>query len=576
METLRNSFKLLTIVKAKKYLVPLFLLTILTSILETLSIGAILPMLQYIFNSDQVLFLNSDNFNFLSEMNENDILILMIIIIVIIFFIKNIFVFLNNYFQLGFVFKFQINITSKLLESYLALKYQNFALKNSSYYIKNLTFEVMALTPFFTQLLILTSEIIILIGITSFLLWVNFKLSLLLISIFGLAALLYVFIIRKKVRTWGAIRERYDSLRMKDLNHIFGLYKDIKPTKIKNFFFDLFNFNNKERFSVELKEGLVNSLPRIYLEMIFIITILSITSFLLYEKNFADAYEIMPFIGLFAVYSIRLIPSINKILYAYQALKYRSAAVNVVFKEFNYNKENIQKINSHSVNEIVFKNKLSLKNVSFNYEKNKPILSNINLDIHKNSFTGIMGESGSGKSTLLGLLSGLITPNNGQVLVDDYVDLSDNYISWANKVSLVSQSVFLIDDTIKNNIALGETEKEIDHEKIKRCLKASQLINFIETLDYGIDTLIGERGTRLSGGQIQRIGIARALYKSSEILILDESTNALDEKTEKEFLNFLNELKKEITIIFVTHKKNTLQNVDAIYEIKNNEIIKIQ
>ena len=310
--------------------------------------------------------------------------------------------------------------------------------------------------------------------------------------------------------------------------------------------------------------------------MIFIITILSITSFLLYEKNFADAYEIMPFIGLFAVYSIRLIPSINKILYAYQALKYRSAAVNVVFKEFNYNKENIQKINSHSVNEIVFKNKLSLKNVSFNYEKNKPILSNINLDIHKNSFTGIMGESGSGKSTLLGLLSGLITPNNGQVLVDDYVDLSDNYISWANKVSLVSQSVFLIDDTIKNNIALGETEKEIDHDKIKRCLKASQLINFIETLDYGIDTLIGERGTRLSGGQIQRIGIARALYKSSEILILDESTNALDEKTEKEFLNFLNELKKEITIIFVTHKKNTLQNVDAIYEIKNNEIIKIQ
>ena len=143
---------------------------------------------------------------------------------------------MNNYFQLRFVFKFQVDITSKLIESYLALKYQNFVLKNSSFYIKNLTFEVMALTPFFTQLLILTSEIIILIGITSFLFWVNLKLSLFLISIFGLAALLYVFIIRKKARIWGAAREKYDTLRMKDLNHIFGLYKDIKSNKIKNFF----------------------------------------------------------------------------------------------------------------------------------------------------------------------------------------------------------------------------------------------------------------------------------------------------------------------------------------------------
>lgn len=576
METLRNAFKLLTIVKAKKYLFPLFLMAIFTSILETLSIGAILPMMQYIFNSDQVFLLNSNNFNFLTEMSENDILILMIIIIVIIFLVKNIFVFLNNYFQLKFVFKFQIDITSKLLESYLALKYQNFVTKNSSFYIKNLTFEVMALTPFFTQLLILTSEIIILIGITSLLFWVNLKLSLFLISIFGLAALLYVFIIRKKVRIWGAKREKYDSLRMKDLNHIFGLYRDIKSTKIKNFFFDIFNFHNKERFNVELKEGIINSFPRIYLEMIFIITILSITSFLLYEKNFADAYEIMPFIGLFAVYSIRLIPSINKILYAYQTLKYRYAAADVTLKEFNYNKNNIQKINLDSVDEINFSNRLSLKNVSFSYEKNKPIISNLNLEIHKNSFTGIMGESGSGKSTLLALLSGLLIPNEGQVLVDNNLDVSDNYISWANKVSLVSQSVFLIDDSIKNNIALGEREKEIDHEKIKYAIKASQLKNFIDTLDYGIETLIGERGTRLSGGQIQRIGIARALYKNSEILILDESTNALDEKTEKEFLNFLNELKKEITIIFVTHKKNTLQNVDAIYEIRKKEILKIK
>ena len=187
-----------------------------------------------------------------------------------------------------------------------------------------------------------------------------------------------------------------------------------------------------------------------------------------------------------------------------------------------------------------------------------------------------MGESGSGKSTLLGLISGLLEPNKGEVLIDDKFNISDNYLSWAKKVSSVSQNVFLLDDTIKNNIALGEKENEINYDRLNFSLEISQLKKVIKNLDNGVDSFIGERGIRLSGGQIQRIGIARALYQKSEILILDESTNALDEKTESEFLQFIHELKKSITVIFVTHKKNTLKDVDAIYEIGNNKIIQIQ
>ena len=187
-----------------------------------------------------------------------------------------------------------------------------------------------------------------------------------------------------------------------------------------------------------------------------------------------------------------------------------------------------------------------------------------------------MGESGSGKSTLLGLISGLLNPSKGKVLIDNKHDVSENYLSWVNKVSIVSQNVFLLDDTIKNNVALGENNNEIDLKKLNYVLNAAQLKNFIESLDKGVDTVIGERGTRLSGGQIQRIGIARALYQDSELLILDESTNALDEKTENEFLNFLNELKKTITVIFVTHKKNTLKNVDAVFTVENKKIVQLK
>ena len=576
MHVLRNSLKLLEKVKMKKYLFFLFLMAIITSILETLSIGAILPMMQFIFNSDQIFFINSDNFPFLKDKTENDILILMIIIIVVIFFIKNIFIFLNNYFQLNYVFNFQIKITSKLLESYSNLKYESYILKNTSYYIKNLTLEVIALTPFFTQLLIMTSEIIILIAITSFLFWINFKLSLVLIIIFGFSAGIYLLIVRKKMRIWGTAREKYDTLRVKDLNHIFGLFKEIKSTKIKKFFFEIFSFNNKMRYSADLKETLINSFPRVYLEMVFIITILSITIFLLYGKNMSDAYEIMPFIGLFAVYSIRLIPSINKIIYAYQSLKFRTVAVDLIINEINESENNVLKTNLINNNEINIKNILSLKNIHFHYKENYPVFSDLNLSIKKNSFIGIMGESGSGKSTLLGLISGLLEPNKGEVLIDDKFNISDNYLSWAKKVSSVSQNVFLLDDTIKNNIALGEKENEINYDRLNLSLEISQLKKVIKNLDNGVDSFIGERGIRLSGGQIQRIGIARALYQKSEILILDESTNALDEKTESEFLQFIHELKKSITVIFVTHKKNTLKDVDAIYEISNNKIIQIQ
>lgn len=576
METLKNALLLLEKVKMRKYLIILFLMALITSILETLSIGAILPMMQYIFNSDQVFFLNSENFNFLKDKSENDILLIMILIIVLIFLIKNIFIFLNNFCQLKYVFNFQVKISSLLLDSYSNLRYQNYISKNTSYYIKNLTLEVIALTPYFTQVLILTSEIIILIGITSFLFYVDFKLSIILIGIFGFSASIYLFIVRKKMRIWGEAREKYDSLRVKDLNHVFGLFKDIKSHKIKNFFFDLFNFNNNQRWKVEFKEALVNSFPRVYLEMIFVITILSITSFLIYGQNFEETYKIMPFLGLFAVYSIRLIPSINKIIYAYQSIKYKSVAVDVILKELSDNDKNVQIVNLDKAEDFELKEKLVLKNINFNYQKNKPIFINANLEILKKSFIGIMGESGSGKSTLLGLISGLLVPTKGEVLIDDKISVSQNYLSWVNKVAIVSQNVFLIDDKIKNNIALGEKEKEIDYSKLNKALKSAQLEKFVHSLDNGIETFIGERGTRLSGGQIQRIGIARALYQNAQIIIFDESTNALDEKTENEFLKFINELRKEITVIFVTHKKNTLKNVDVIYTIENNKIVKVK
>jgi len=576
MKLLFKSLKLLEIVKMRKYLLFLFCFAIVTSVLETLSIGSVLPLMQIVFNSSEVIILNNLNQDLFKNVSDNQLLILMILIIISIFFIKNLVVFINNFFQLKYVLNFQIRITKKLLNSYLDLTYEKFLSKNSSFYFKNLTLEILALSPFFTQVLILGSEIIILIGITSFLFWVNLKLSFILILIFASSALIYITIIKRRIKSWGEYRERCDTQRVKNLNHIFCLFTELKSKKIRNYFVKIFCFNTEGRYKTDFKEFLVNSFPRIYLEMIFIVTILSIATYLLFEKSEDEIKNIMPFIGLFVIYSIRLVPSTNKIIYAYQTFKYRSASVNLFNNEYFENIKNFDAKNNLIEQDFKFENNLTIKNVDFSYHKLKPIFLNLNLEIKKNSFIGIMGKSGSGKSTLLGLIYGLLNPSKGKILVDDKINISENYFTWISKISLVSQNVFLVDDTIKKNIALGEHDTEIDQSRLSDSIKISQLTNLINDLDKGINTTIGERGVRLSGGQIQRIGIARALYKKAEILILDESTNALDKETEKDFLNFIYELKKIITIIFVTHKMNVLKDADSIYEIKEKKLNKIK
>ena len=279
--------------------------------------------------------------------------------------------------------------------------------------------------------------------------------------------------------------------------------------------------------------------------------------------------DIIPILALYAASAFKIIPALLKILSSFQSFNYINPALDNIYKQlmdYEILSKNETKVTGSSKIELNFNNNIHVKNVDFEFTKKNKIFSNLDILIEKNSFIGIKGDSGSGKSTFLNIISGLIKPNSGLILVDD-VEITKNIKSWRKKIGYVSQSVFLLDTTIKNNIAFGVQEKNIDDNKINSAIDQAGLREYIESLEDKTKTVVGERGLKISGGQKQRIGLARALYFSPEILILDEATNSLDKETEKNILNTLIEMKNKITLIIVSHENKPLEITDKVYNL---------
>jgi ATP-binding cassette subfamily B protein len=259
-----------------------------------------------------------------------------------------------------------------------------------------------------------------------------------------------------------------------------------------------------------------------------------------------------------------MIPSLNRLVGAIQHLKHDKISLDLIYNEFNrVNKFEIPQI--ESLKRIKFIDEIQIKSMNLSYGQ-KEIFKDFNLSIKKGSKIGVMGASGSAKTSLVKVLLGIIKPNSGSILIDNH-NIEKRMSSWRNSIGYVPQDIFLIDDSIENNIALGVSNGEIDKHRVLECIKLAELETYIESIPQGIKTLIGERGVKMSGGQKQRIGIARALYNNPDILIFDEATSALDEKTEELVVNTIYNLDKNITSILISHRETTLNRCDKIIRI---------
>tara|TARA_B110000116_G_scaffold254078_1_gene251311 strand:- start:4484 stop:6223 length:1740 start_codon:yes stop_codon:yes gene_type:complete len=558
----------------KKYLIKLSVLLIFGMILEIFGLGIIVPLLSSILDPefiDGIRDLSIIN-QFFEDITHNQIIYLFLLTIIVIYVTKTFLLILITFKQNSFTTNLAAELTLGLYSLYISQPYSFHLNRNSATLIKNIQTEINLFRSFCMSFITSIVESALLISIIGTLIYIE-PIGAISVAIFFSTFSFIIFKITKnKLKLWGDIREGLDEKINLNIFEGIGGIKDLMILGRTDFYKKKLSLNSFFMARIKRNHLTISQIPRYSLELISVLgLIIFIFSMLYFEK---EINEVIVILGVFVAATFRIIPSFNKVIASLQNMKYFTSSVELIFNEFKKLKisQELSKINKY----ISFTSKIEIKNLKFSYSnESEEVLKNINLTISKGEFIGIIGQSGSGKSTLVDLIMGLLTPSKGSINFDD-ININSNKSSWQKIIGYVPQSIFLVDDSILNNIAFGIPNNEINLSKINQAIKDSQLENYIDGLEKGLDTKAGERGVQISGGQLQRIGIARALYDNPEILILDESTASLDSKTESGVMNSIRKLKGSKTILMISHRITSLKDCDHIYEIKNGEIGKIK
>ena len=553
----------------KLKIVLIFLFSIISVLLEMLGITMVLPVLTILIdgNLDKNYFQPLDFlFNILKSFDGENLLFIILTVLIAIFFVKNFFLLLLNYFNLKIVNDISARLSSSLFNKYLNYDYKFHLKNNSTELINNCITVVDALKDTLISFLIFLSEILILIGILSILLIFEPRGFLLCLSFILTLGLITIIFSNKILIKWGRDAINANEKRFLFLTQAFDAIREIKVFNNKDYFVNKYYIPNKNKYRISTLIGSVNSIPKYLLELLFVISLSILLIFLDYINY--ETNKIIVIMGLFSIATIRIIPSLNKIFTSFQIIRFGHHAIEKVYQEFltyknkrTKDEELNKKLLSKNYKVIDSDNLLSFENISFKYEGGADeSLKNVNLKIFAKELVVIMGKSGAGKTTLINLLLGLLKPSQGKII--------NNFLN----PSFVSQSPYLLDDSIKNNIALGVDENKIDLNFVNTCLEKVQLKEFVNSQEKGIDTIIGEKGARISGGELQRLALARALYRKPDIIILDEPTSSLDKITEQNILEILSLLSKECSVIIVTHNLDNIKYCDRIMQIEDKEI----
>lgn len=546
----------------------LVLLMLLVTVMEIFNISIIIPIIYSLLGSDLYNnFFFIKYFSYIIDFfNFDNKLYSFLVLFVFFFLIKNLFLLCYHYQEGKFIYNNQENISKRLLNFYFNKEYSFYTENNSADFINKISKESNQFSNALNSYVILFSEIILLLFLSFFILFLFLKEFIIIFSLILLFSLILFFLFSKRIKTLGQTRQHYEYLRIKNLQEIFGGIKEIKFYKKEFFFFEKYSLVSNYLSKLYTNWHILSRLPRIYYETLILILISSILFIMvIFEKSTIDIIAIL---GITVAVAFRVVPSANKILSSVNTLKYSKTTIDSIYSLFIEN----FKIYKHK-NNIVIQNIFCFKNLYFKYHSdNNYVLEDINFEINKGDKICIYGDSGTGKSSLIDIILGLKEPTKGNIFVDGIkIDFKKN--SWSSTIAYVPQEIYLLDMSIVENIALGVDKKFINYDLIYKSLKISQLENFVESLPKKLDTVTGEKGIQLSGGQKQRLGIARAIYRNAEILILDEATNALDFDVEKNLIkNMLLELKDK-TLVMITHKLNLTTYFSRKIKIQNRTLI---
>ena len=569
MQYLKEILYLLEEDKWKLPLMTFFFL--IMSILEVLGISLIAPYAALIINPNILV----EKYSFLEKFGlpiySDSILLIMSLLLISLFIIKTIGLSLINWLIFSFCYDRQIKMRSKLMKSYQSMPYVEYTQRNSSEYIYN-----MSAVGTFTQgvlisLLRIVTEVIVGLFIFIFLVFQDPVVLFVLIILLGGFIFLYDFIFRKRIKRYGNLVNVYTTEMLKKINESVHGLKEVRILGNEKYFYNQV-MNNATGLSNTMRmKDFISSVPRYFLELIMILFIVVIV--VLYSYQEKELELVVPILTMFSIAAIRLFPSVNQIVGGIAHIRFGRPIVALLYKDLKaadrYNFD--QKINIKD--EVSAFESIELRDVSYAYPSRKlKVIDGLSIKIKKGDSVGIIGPSGSGKTTLLDILLGLIEVDKGSVLFNGK-DLNKYDHEWKSHVAYIPQNIFIIDNTIARNIALGEPDDLIDYTRLDNSINQSRLAELINQMPEGVNTLLGEDGIQLSGGQRQRIALARAFYHNRDILVMDEATSALDNETELEIVNEIKLLKGNKTLIVIAHRLSTVKHCDYIYRIDKGKIV---
>jgi len=552
-----------------KKILLMFVMFFIVAFFELIGIALVGPYIGLIIDPDIANVLPPLLLDIVNIINSEMLITTKIgILLIMVFFVKMILLIFINREHVKFSQTQQIRIRSKLIKAYHAMSFVEYQRRNSSEYI----YAMGNLTGVFSNtvvlLLRLASELIITLSIVLFLAWRDLESLLLLLSLLFVIIFTYYYKFNNKIRVFGAKANAASINLTKNVYENIEGIREIRVLRVNDFFYKRVYEDAKEIAKNITISSFLTIIPKYLLEFS---VILFVVLMVIFGLRYGDSSsELVATLGVFGVAAMRLLPSSSSIVNSLLEIKHGRDSISRLYYDLkNLGIKNTIKIKDKNSKDMGNANlsfsSLEFTKVNFKYPDSKiQILNNASLKINKGDIVGIVGDSGSGKSTLVDIILGLLTPNSGNIIYNEKIV---NKIEWSDNVAYLPQKIFLTDDSIINNIALGIDANKINKQKVNDAIRKAKLESLIDDLEFGVDTLVGESGARLSGGQRQRIALARAFYYQKKVLIMDESTSALDKKIEDEIMNEVMSYDNSYTVVIISHRLENLKQCNKIYRL---------
>lgn len=577
----RDMFKKLSAILDKQQKVKiagLLVIILIGGLLETAGVSLILPLLSAILDRDSfaaneivIYFMNLFHFK-----DINSFIYLLLAALIFMYVFKAVYLLFSTYVQSRFVNRNRCRCTTNLLSQYLHRPYEYYLYAETSTILRTIYGDMDNIFNLLLQCMNLAAELVVSVCLGIFLLIMDFKMMCVVVGLLLGVTIFVTKVVKPRLNSIGeAAREEQAGLYKWILQSVTGI-KDVKVHDKVDYFTERYRGNASAYADYQVKNNVLTNLPRLLIETVAIVGILLYVGFSMAAG--VEMASLLPLISAFALAAMRLLPSVNRVNTYMANIAYYESALNYIYENVDTQALSRQeeldayRLANPNTTEISLIEEILLKDITFAYPNtNKKIFDRADMKIPVGKSVGVVGASGAGKTTVVDVLLGLLELQDGKI-TSDGTDIFENYSAWLSHVGYIPQTIYMLDDSIRNNIAFGVKEEEIDDARVWEVLEQAQMKELVEQLPDKLDSQIGERGVRISGGQRQRLGIARALYHDPELLIFDEATSALDNDTETAIMEAIDTLHGQKTMVIIAHRLRTIENCDIIYEVKDGKI----